>query len=70
MAAKKAAKGSEKYDNTNRGVLFANDKEGNENRPDYTGRINVDGEDRRIAGWLKESGKVGQFISIRVDEAE
>lgn len=33
------------YDNTNRGALFRNDKDGNEKRPDYTGKINVDGKD-------------------------
>jgi hypothetical protein len=26
------------YDNELRGVLFENDKQGNEKRPDYTGR--------------------------------
>ena len=29
------------YDNTNTGAMFKNDKQGNEKRPDYTGRINV-----------------------------
>ena len=29
------------YDNTNTGTIFQNDKQGNENRPDYKGKINV-----------------------------
>ncbi len=29
------------YDNTNSGVLFKNDKKGNEKAPDYKGKVNV-----------------------------
>ena len=43
------------YDNTDTGALFKNDKEGNENRPDYTGNIHdANGKKRRIAAWLKK----------------
>ena len=34
------------YDNTNRGALYKNDKQGNEKRPDFTGKINVNGPKR------------------------
>ena len=77
MAATKAPKGDQKYDNTNRGVLFENDKQGNDARPDLTGEatLDIDGfadlprnEDGtvtiRLAAWSKES-KAGQpFFSI------
>lgn len=55
------------YDNTNSGVLFRNDKDGNEKRPDYTGKINVDGEEKRLAAWIKD-GKNGKFLSISVSD--
>lgn len=58
------------YDNTNRGVLFPNDKQGNESRPDYTGKINVDGVEKRLAAWVTESksGSVSQFLKIIVSD--
>lgn len=57
------------YDNTNRGVLFKNDKEGNEARPDYTGKIDIDGKEMRLAAWIKQS-KDGtkKFLSLNVSE--
>lgn len=55
------------YDDTNRGVLFKNHKKETEKHPDYTGRINVNGTDWRLAAWLKE-GKNGKFLSLSVSE--
>jgi uncharacterized protein (DUF736 family) len=56
------------YDDTNSGAFFKNDKEGNENRPDYKGPINVDGVAHEIAGWMKTSkaGKPYMSLSIQV----
>jgi len=42
------------YENTNRGILARNDKQGNESRPDYRGSINVAGVEYWISGWLRE----------------
>lgn len=63
------------FDNTNSGVLFVNDKKGNEKRPDYTGKLSIkvsDFEpdkagnvDIRLAAWTRESEKVGTFYSIK-----
>lgn len=65
---------SEEYDDRNRGALWLNDKDGNENRPDYTGRLNIDpsmfpeNEDGtisiRVAAWVKDSSRVGQYLSL------
>ena len=67
------------YDNTNRGALFRNDKQGNDKRPDYKGKLNVTvGEgpekisvDFRLSGWLKTS-KDGQtkFLSLQAELPE
>jgi uncharacterized protein (DUF736 family) len=54
------------YDNTNTGVLFKNDQEGNDKRPAYKGKINIEGRDWEIAGW-KKTGKSGvPFLSLKV----
>jgi aspartyl/asparaginyl-tRNA synthetase len=58
------------YDNSNSGVLFLNDKK-SEKAPDYTGTYNHEGEDIKIAGWIRTSSKTGkQFISIKRDTYE
>jgi hypothetical protein len=56
------------YDNTNSGALFR-DENATGNQPEYTGKINVDGKDMRLAAWVKESSNTGKkFFSIRVSE--
>lgn len=50
----------------NSGALFKNDKEGNENRPDYKGDINISGTNYWLSAWLKE-GKNGKFLSLSVN---
>ncbi len=57
------------YDDTNRGVLFKNDKEGNERRPDYKGSINVNGTEFWLSAWIKE-GQKGKFMSLSVQPKE
>jgi hypothetical protein len=75
-SVKSAKSDGKTYDNANRGVLFVNDKEGNDARPDWTGRITIRSEDfevnddglveARLAAWFKESKQGNQFLSIRV----
>jgi uncharacterized protein (DUF736 family) len=60
----------EKYDDTNRGVLFKNDKGDNPNRPDYTGKINVGGTEYRLSAWIKDSQSGKKFMSLAVSELE
>jgi hypothetical protein len=67
------------YDNTNRGVLFRNDKKGNQNSPGYKGKINFTvGEgpnkisiDCRLSCWVKQTEE-GEFklMSLQVELPE
>jgi uncharacterized protein (DUF736 family) len=53
------------YDNNNRGVLFKNDKDGNEKRPDYRGSATIAGVELNISAWIKRSQKTGDaYMSL------
>jgi hypothetical protein len=57
------------YDNRDRGVLFKNDRKvpGDDPKlPDYTGNINVDGQELWISAWIKTSAKGGKYMSLSV----
>ena len=57
------------YDNTNTGVLFRNETSNEENKQPYmTGKLNVEGKEFQIAGWMKESQAGKKFLSLRVQE--
>ena len=55
------------YDNTNSGVLFKNDVGDNPKRPAYKGKVDVNGKEYEIVGWVRE-GKKGEFISLKVED--
>lgn len=57
------------YDNTNRGVLFREQEKKSDKSPDYTGKVDVDGKEYRLAGWIKD-GKRGKFLSLAVSEPQ
>lgn len=50
------------YDNTNSGILTKNDKQGNDQRPDYRGSINVGGVDYWLSAWIK-TGRDGTKLA-------
>ena len=55
------------FDNTNRGVLFVNDrKEPGSSKPDRTGSLNVDGVEYFLDGWIKKSQAGATFLSVSV----
>jgi|DEB0MinimDraft_3_1074331.scaffolds.fasta_scaffold457691_1 hypothetical protein len=43
----------EKYDNTNRMVIWENDKKETPQHPDFKGSINVEGVDYWVSGWRR-----------------
>ena len=55
------------YDDTNRGVLFVNDKKADPKHPDFTGKLDVDGREYFLDAWRQEgkNGKKG-FLSVKV----
>lgn len=57
------------YDNTNRGVLFREQEKKSDKSPDYTGKLDVDGKEYRLAGWIKD-GQRGKFLSLAISEPQ
>ena len=55
------------FDNTNRGVLFINNKKAEGSKqPDRTGSLNVDGVEYFLDGWLKKSASGQPFMSVSI----
>ncbi len=53
------------YDNTNRGTLGKNKRREKDTHPEYTGKLNVDGREYWLSGWVKESNGE-KFFSLSV----
>jgi uncharacterized protein (DUF736 family) len=60
---------ADQYDDTNRGAIFKNDKT-SDNQPDYTGKINVDGVEKRIALWIRESKSGTKYMSASISDPQ
>ena len=57
------------YDKTNTGTLSKNDKGDNEKRPDYKGKIDIEGQLYWLSAWIRE-GKDGKFMSLKAEKAD
>jgi hypothetical protein len=61
---------SQQYDNRNTVSLFKNSKKESDKHPDYTGTLNVDGEEFYVDAWLntiKQGQRAGEkFISGKI----
>lgn len=78
--SKKGSNTQKDFDDTNRGVLFVNDKGDNDARPDMTGNlairpddyeIDADGLIRiRLAAWNKNSDSAGDYLSISASQMQ
>ena len=59
------------YDNTNSGVLFVNQyKEDGDSRPNFVGKLDVEGKEYRLAGWKNTSKTGKRYISVKVQEPQ
>ena len=58
------------YDNTNSGVLFQNNQKTTEKSPDYTGKLDVNGHEYRLAGWKKKAKNGATFLSLKISEPQ
>lgn len=57
------------YDPNMKGVLFPNDKQGNDRRPDYRGSAVIEGVDYNISVWVKKSKKSGdEYLSLSFEK--
>ena len=55
----------------NSGTLFKNSNKTSEKHPDYTGTVNVNGKEFRLAAWENESkDKKTKFLKISVTDPE
>lgn len=55
------------YDNTNKGVLFRNDRRETDSHPEFTGSINVGGQEFWLSAWVKtKKDGSGKFFSLSV----
>ena len=57
------------YDSNLTGVLFKNDKDGNEKRPDYKGSAEIEGVQYWVSAWIREGAK-GKFMSMKYEAKE
>jgi uncharacterized protein (DUF736 family) len=51
----------------NGGAIFKNEKKA-DTHPDYKGTINVDGVDKEIALWVKQSAKGTTYFSVKISD--
>lgn len=54
----------------NSGVLFRNDKGGNEKRPDYTGNAVVNGKQMKLSAWVRTSANGNKYLSVAFTASE
>ena len=57
---------TKKFDDTNRGILFRDEKKAEPADRDYSGSINIAGAEYWLSGWIKKSKKGTKFLSLSV----
>jgi hypothetical protein len=55
-----------KYDETNRGVLFKDEKKTTAEDRDYSGEIDVRGEKFWLSAWIKQSKAGKKYMSLSI----
>jgi uncharacterized protein (DUF736 family) len=52
----------------NTGTINRNEYKKEDKHPDYRGTIDVDGQDKEIALWVKQSAKGTTYFSVKISE--
>lgn len=55
------------FDDTNRGAIFQNDQKVRDAQPDWSGPLNFEGTELRLAGWIREDRNGRPYISLKVE---
>lgn len=53
-----------------KGAMFLNDKEGNENRPDFKGKLEIDDKVLYVSAWKSATKEGKPYLSIKGQWAE
>jgi uncharacterized protein (DUF736 family) len=57
------------YDDELRGVMFPETEKKSERGPDFTGKLQVEGKEYRIAAWKRKARSSGKpFLSLLLEE--
>lgn len=57
-------------DDNMKGVLFKNDKQGNENRPDYKGKITIDGVEHWLSAWINTAKSGQKYMALKAEKKD
>ena len=52
----------------NSGAIFKNNYKKADTHPDYKGKMNVDGKDKEVALWVRETKNGEKFFSMAISE--
>ena len=52
----------------NSGAIFKNNYKKAETHPDYKGKMNVDGKEKEVALWVRETKNGEKFFSMAISE--
>lgn len=58
------------YDNTNKGILFNEQAKKSERSPDWTGKLDVEGKEYRIAAWERTTKTGTPILSLAISEPQ
>jgi pyrroloquinoline quinone (PQQ) biosynthesis protein C len=56
------------YDNTNSGALFINKNKKEEKHPFWQGKLNVEGKEYQLSGWVKDTKTGDKMLSLKLSE--
>lgn len=61
---------SQMYDNTNRAILFPNQRKQSDKHPDLTGTLNIDGKEHFFDAWIRWDGDQIKNVSCKIGNAK